>query len=401
MNVTLQLEERGKIKTYAAYSKTCDASEVLPRSMKWVYRPPLHSSSVKEGLLCPRKFYWRDRLGLRRIGQFTRYFERGVTFHIILENILKGLSFPRAVQAAWAKTSIPILQEGRIQLNKLGTLPNGDTWEEFHEKITQTFRRSAAMAHAVWMHKPIPQGKYTPVEIEREIIFRIGGIPAQFSVKPDTLLEGEDGLWILDYKTTSRPPREVLYGWTFDLQPSLYRWGVTAKYPRMAIKGIIHYICQVPGIRYSPKRLDKERGFPGYLERVGNWYVDRVRDAEEGLPGSLRRLNSPILQSKIEFPADKNVSTETQRLLLTGAHLRNQRCKIENYPRCCNAYICSPVVGESCVFRKLCQEEGSRQRARIIELEFIQHHRDEQPLDIQKDDHIDSHHPCGELIETD
>jgi len=266
-----------------------------------IKRPPCRSSSMSTLEECPRKFLYRDRLGIQPRGYASALNLGGMT-HTVMQNLFLGRSGTDAVAAAHA-----VAQEEAARLkeaaNEAGFV-GGQDLDTVLQKLTEDCHKACAMAITLWNLHPFDTNRWAvlkdPADVPMvEVLLKVkwpGLARIPIICQPDLVLEDvyrdEDEvvtvgdarrIWLVDYKTTSISPKVRAAATSISPQMLLYRMAlkVTLDYwtkeklaPPSEVVGCIHVIMQKPGI----KMCKKYGNFSNYLDHVVKWYKNR--DAE-------------------------------------------------------------------------------------------------------------------------
>lgn len=291
-----------------------DVPKSLEEALTDVRVPPIRSSAISTFEGCPRKFLYRERLGLKPKG-YSSALSIGQVFHRVLQAMFTGQPPEEALDAASAmaqKTACEI----RGQADEVGMVGNHDA-ESLVKKAEEDYHKARAMAWAFMQFAPFDWSEWeilthpdgTPM-VECLLSATIPGISVPLVAPCDLALVNKDTreVWIVDHKTTSMNTRDRANSVRISAQMSLYRlvlqchldaWARTGEQgvplyreePQREVVGSIHNIVKKPGIKYCPLTKDKE-GFPHYLDRLLTWYKEtHAADPK----------NSPIFQSQTRF----------------------------------------------------------------------------------------------------
>lgn len=355
--------------------RTVDAIEFLEPGHK-IYKPLVHSTNTKTHLECPRKFYFRERLGLRRRGLYSAGLHRGQVFHMVAAMLFENKTAQQAYQAVRA---LMLMAQHDLRDSAHPTshlLPSGKPVETVCEDIEVDTWKAYTMARVFYKKWPPDVERFKILAVERKGLMTVSGVSRPVSYQLDLVLSerGTKNIWIMDHKVTSGKPWDMVHALRFELQSHLYRLGAWAEFPHNPVRGMIHNVIKIPGIKYCPKTKDKpeDGGINHYLERVVEWY--EKGEAEADLGGMKQ---APLVQSEVLFLEDR--PPRDMMLNLRRASIAANRVpRLSDYPRCGNNYTCVGFAGQMpCEYLPLCATESRRDwRSRILAGEFIQRHRD-------------------------
>ncbi len=309
-----------------------------------LHRPHIHSTNIKTRALCPRRFLFADRLGLRRKG-FARPLAMGQLFHQIMRELCLGAD-EEAVRATVQQS----IQEELAELSaQAGTLPGGQTLREVETAAESDLQKAWAMAMAFWKTNPLDLAEWELVAVEQEVLLRVRypAIRVPISIQLDLLLRHRPSGagWIVDYKTTSLSPSRRARMLAFDVQPRLYRFGAAQAYPDLTIAGAIFSIVRKPTIKFCSKDAD----FAAYIQRVSEWYdTQRTKDPNDPpFTAAHVRFTEPVLPDEL-----LGQLRATSEAICRAPMLRD-------FPRTSNTeQICDGKYG-ACPFAELCTSSPS------------------------------------------
>ncbi len=341
-----------------------------------IYKPLVHSTNTKTHLECPRKFYYRERLGLRRRGLYSAGIHRGQVFHMVAAMLFEGKTAQEAYKTVHALMRLT-QQDLRDSAHPTsGLLPSGKPVDTVCDDIEVDTWKAYTMARVFYKKWPPDVKRFKILAVERKVLMTVSGISRPVSLQLDLVLaeRGTKNIWIMDHKVTSGKPWDMVHALRFELQSHLYRLGAWAEFPHNPVRGMIHNVIKVPGIKYCPKTKDKpeDGGINHYLERVVEWY--EKGEAEADLGGMKQ---APLVQSEVLFLEDR--PPRDMMLNLGRASVAaNRVARLSDYPRCGNNYTCVGMAGMfPCEYLSLCATESPQDwKGRIAAGEFIQRHRD-------------------------
>lgn len=291
-------------------SPDCKFGKSVPKFLEKAFPdvriPPLRSTAITTFEHCPRKFLYRERLGLKPKG-YSSALSIGQVFHRVLQAMFMGDPPEEALDAAH-----PMVQrltcEIRGQADEVGMVGNHDA-ESLVKKVEEDYHKARAMAWAFMQFSPFDWSKWdilthpdgTPM-VECLLSANVPGISVPIIAPCDLALVHKETkeTWIVDHKTTSMNTRDRASSVRISAQMSLYRlvlqchldnWTKTYDEPQREVVGSIHNIVQKPTIKYCPRTKDKA-GFSAYLDRILAWYKEKHESDPQ---------NSPILQSQTRF----------------------------------------------------------------------------------------------------
>lgn len=268
---------------------TKDFEAVLTNANLTPRQPTLRSSGLSCWLDCRRKFFFKERLGLVPKGVYVPALEIGKLFHTVMGQLLQGAVPERASEVAVAE--IQAYQETLLGLaDPAGILPNGKLVSDVLGDVQSDLTMARAMALATWSLCPWDFERFEVVEVEQLHTLRYSQLQP-IRVRLDLLVRDrqDGGLWIVDWKTTSKEPVLRAATVAFEFQPRLYRMAVQPSYPKERVKGVIHRITKKPSIRYCKKDTD----FNAYVIRCLEWYREKMTE---------NPASPPVLQSTVQFP---------------------------------------------------------------------------------------------------
>jgi len=135
--------------------------------------------------------------------------------------------------------------------------------------------KGLAMAEIFFSHHPLTED-FEIVANEQPLLVPIEPGHGLARVKPDLILLARGKHWIVDHKSSSDKPEDVMVGKPWSYQTRLYSWAVRKHYG-VPLGGFIFNKMQVPGIKLcgtDKKGAEKEGITPEefYLRRVAEWY---------------------------------------------------------------------------------------------------------------------------------
>ncbi|HPT36416.1 MAG TPA: PD-(D/E)XK nuclease family protein [Bacillota bacterium] len=273
-----------------------------------VAQPPIRSSTWKTCRECPRKFMFKERLGLQVAGYEPALFT-GDMFHQLMAAIYKGGSLDDLgrILAHLVREQVETL--GELTDTGTGLLPNGRTFTEQAATVEQDAKLAHAMVLAFFEFYPLETllKTYKIVEVEREYAIKVPGLTVPLVIQVDLLLKNlrTNEYWIVDHKTTSLSPKVRSETMPFEFQPRLYKW-VWASYmdaetpegePPVKLGGTMHNIVRKPTIRFCAKDAD----FDAYVQRVREWYQEQALKDPNDPPilQSVVRHTGPVLDEEL------------------------------------------------------------------------------------------------------
>lgn len=333
-----------------------------------IFQPPVRSTAMRTYTVCHRLFFYVYRLGLVSAYTYAPALRIGTWYHSFLEYARKHNRVMLSVADAdtlfdeWmAKTIEPLVK------NEM--LPDGEHEDVFEARSRADFLKAYAMAHAhLHIVGTVPVRLETPRTemVEHTTVAKLKGIgrPIMGTLDVVAVSKVSDRLWILDDKTTSHPPTDVIAALPFDLQGEHYRLLVSAEYTDRSIEGIIHTVVAKPTIKFCPDTKDKD-GPDAYGERVVTWFKTNL---EVGHHDS-RKM--PILHSETRFANEP--SQDYIALLREVARKSAGPAHLSRYHKCCNFYTCMTAnAGRPCRFVQLCRRETPANWSSLIPSKFKQ-----------------------------
>lgn len=250
---------------------------------------PIRSSAL--GTLehdCHRKFFFRERLGIRP-GTESPTLTEGSAYHECMQNLYLGVP-PHALQGVLEQW----MRKEREQVTSLagpaGFLPGGKDVRKVLGDMELASYKGLAMAAFTWQRSNIPKlldkrpvwimpdGK-PAVEVLLKVPYRAG---TDIVVRADVITtdlddKGRRRFWIEDHKTTSMDPMIRAQALSISAQAALYYHALTewlkANEVEGYVAGICHNVIRKPTIKYCPGTKDKN-GVSSYIERVAEWYEE-------------------------------------------------------------------------------------------------------------------------------
>lgn len=324
-----------------------------------LFFPLIHSTNMKLLEECPRKFLYRERLGMVKPGSVRAPLIRGTYFHQVSAALLQGDSPRDTASAARALIDVECakLQEAHDACFRAG-IPTGDLPKE-QDSLRQSAEKGICMALLFHEKYPPDPARYKTIGVEHEVIARVSGVSRPVRGTLDLVLQDRKTghIWIIDHKTTSKGDTTTIVsamGW--DYQSLLYRLLAEAAWPNHKIAGILYNVVLEPSIRFCPTTKDKD-GFMG----EGSTYLNRVKGIFEEMERESQVLGTPppMLQSPVEFrgPVPRSFLKALQR---TAQACRDTLMSDERFPKCGSHYTCIGMGGKgSCEYLPVCQIEGA------------------------------------------
>lgn len=312
------------------------------------YRAPMRSTALRTFGECPRYYFYQYRLGLTRPSYRSAFF-LGALFHKFVEARTAGedVPDPELIYANNIDTLVELADD-------IGLLPDGQAINDVLEQMHIDVFKAWAMANvlvgddAIW---PLIPKEHDIITVEQQITAKVDGIGLPITGRLDVVTRDERGdLWIQDYKTTSYKPHDLAAAVSFDLQPDHYHLLALARYPDNRIAGVVHNIVMKPTIKYCPRTKDKG-GAHSYLERVQEWYKERIAKGGDHMP---------LLRSKTLFgmnPRDDVLRSDHYKQLRRATRSHNGQPHPRDYPKCCNMHRCIQK-GKVCQYIQLCRNDS-------------------------------------------
>jgi len=269
------------------------------------FTQPIHQSSLVVWKKCPRKGFWRYRLGLElKRTPLKKAAQLGQLVHRHLE---LGPGHDREVEAYAQESLAPHLQAVESGEDMLGLSLKAIQDTEANLTVAKV------MAELYWEKYPSNPNLESVVK-EEEItdFFTLNSGTVWLGGRLDDLVRlKEDGsIWNKDIKTTSQSPELLLAGYHRGPQKRMYRMlGLSYMQRVLGLaetegpKGFVLNVLRVPGIKMgrddrncrvvehtfkSGKRkgqtelrkvYEGEPQFENYLKRVRQWYIDNGESA--------------------------------------------------------------------------------------------------------------------------
>jgi hypothetical protein len=227
--------------------------------------------------------------------------------------------------------------------------PDPGKCPDFDEE-RKTFALGVMMGQVLAESFPLEAGtEVLAVEQSIELPLHPFNLSGMLTGTIDCVLREKDGqVWIEDFKSTSKLPRDRAMSLPFDVQTRLYRALWEAAHPDTPAYGAIHTIIQKPSIRQRTARQ------PETLDE----YVQRAR--EDLANRALATPNTPpVLRSYV--PYREHLSKDTELLNLLKQRSLISTCPprtLEDWPRCGASHICDGWGNsEGCPYISLCRSE--------------------------------------------
>lgn len=381
-----RFEDRSKAQRAYSWRRVQKSGQVAPGYLldylpvdAYLYRPPLHSSAAKEWFICPRKFFFTQRLGLRLRGMPSRALEIGTWFH--RARALLHLGAQSAQVRSVCRASFDLWSHQQEEQNApSGVFADGTIIKQFRETTTTDFEKALAMAFAFNQIYPGQTGRWLVKAVEEEVVFQWDSIPVPISARLDLVVQDREtgDLWIIDDKTTAKPPAVLAPAGRIDLAKSMYRLGAMTLFPRDRVVGMIHSYCQKPGIKLCAK---DDHDPENYLHRVRDWLEERQPRPEL----------SRTLQTESRFSTRTFMPSDHLETLRRLSLLLKSKIDLDDYPRCSNLYTCGGF-GQlpPCSFLPLCgHEKPTTEWLHLLSEQgiYVQDHRDFGPNGAPKEEH--------------
>jgi len=138
--------------------------------------------------------------------------------------------------------------------------------------------KAIIMGFVFWDNHPIgPETAFTIQDVELDIDIELEGIPC--GGRLDLILkDAKNRLWLVDHKSSSKPPSQSIYGRPWAFQSQWYMWLAYKHYGKWPV-GFIYNLMLQPTIKKCGK--DEKAATLGgitteeaYLNRVEAWYAD-------------------------------------------------------------------------------------------------------------------------------
>lgn len=318
-----------------------------------LFNGPIHQSAIRDHQTCQRLYLWKHRFGLTPKNFYASPYEIGRWTHLLLSHDLDA--FQREI--ARVRATDP---------------PPGLTPEEFQDLIT-TDAAKALVSGGAFRHygEPSVHALLTEGAIIARICPAALGLP---SPEPSLLIGGrldsllkdpnDDGLWIVDYKTTSKSPVVVANALPIDAQSIHYVLLAAAKFPDRRIHGIIHNVLLKTSLKFPNSKV-KDDDLTKYEERVQDWYE------KQDMLGKSDPRAIPFVRSKT-FVKSASCKNYVRLLAQVGA-LRPITPQLDEWPMVWNQYTCIPYR-DPCPFLELCRAclSGEGNLTQRIPLSFQQ-----------------------------
>lgn len=240
-------------------------------------------STIACALACPRKWWYRYRMGITLRGtQVKESATLGTIYHRLQ---CLGPGSEGTVKAETVRQQQALMD----QVNR-GEDIDGQT-ARMAGMLTDLYNKAVAMARVSWDKYPQPWYLKT-VGTEIKHSTTVGDVVVEGTIDKLQLNEynaDKWGIWIRDYKSTGRSLVALFGGMAWSLQARIYRllmadYLKTTKYSETPIRGFILDGILKPGIKLS--RTDEKNAkvwnIPvedAYLRRVKKWYDEKNTDA--------------------------------------------------------------------------------------------------------------------------
>lgn len=335
-------------------------------------RPPIRSSAMGTLDLCPRKFLYDEKLGLKPKG-YSSSLALGDLYHEYRRCSILGMSEADTESSVLSK--IAAYEKQLMEdAGKTGLLPNGQSLSSVLEELKDDLAVARAMSAAFNEVYPFKAERWSPMLdpegvplTEKLFEVQLPGIETPVKIKFDNVIvDNQSGtpsnVWIVDDKTTSLRPMDRASSMSFSNQISLYRavltqliqgWGWSSKY---LVVGSVHNVLKKPTIRYC----GKDASFEAYVERVKKWY------REQSEP--------PIIQVWTRFESSL-FDPEFLSRLQEQDHASGSLPSIHKFGRresSCFQY------NRTCPFLPLCTTDTAMW-PQLVELNYVRRFRDDDP----------------------
>ena len=304
-----------------------------------VYEPPLHQSAVKTFGKCKRLYFWTQKLGLQRKGGNSAALNIGRWVHLAVSD------GAHRVHEDAAKVEPP----------------SGVTAEEFKKTVDGDMYKALSIAEVLSSrYGELPPG-FQALLVEEDIMAEVrvwktgvdeGRSPLntiEIGGKLDILAEEEatGDLWIVDHKTTTKPPVVLAEALSIDAQPTHYGLLAMAKYPDRRVVGVIHNIILKTTLKYPNSKIKDDD--PGkYQQRVTEWYEKQAMLGESD-PQAI-----PFVRSRTRF--HKDFADEYLRVL---RGIENGTADHHMYPKVFDNFVCVQFK-TPCPFLALCRAQPTQ-----------------------------------------
>jgi hypothetical protein len=310
----------------------------------------VRSSMLSTDDTCPRKFFYLNRMCLKRTrGKLSLSITRGTLFHELVLRLYQGLS-PADAETAVGKEVFQALHAEQDEAAQYDPQAADNV-----KTLDQAWPIAKMLARIFWEKYPLNTKRYQVLAVEKELVYNLGyDLPVQGTIDLILGQVGADVAWITDHKTISRRAEDEIIGRKWSYQARLYPQ-LASLYlkelhgPDASVGGFIYNFVQVPTIVYCRK----DPTFEDYVKRCGLWY------GEKGIePCKSYALPAPDLGTS-------NHIVDLCQKCVVEPCMESQLLLDTQFPR-----VCQPMAGCSfCKIHHLCEADLS-QWSTIIEAEF-------------------------------
>jgi hypothetical protein len=324
---------------------------------------------------CKRKFFFSHHLGLRRkTSAISEALTTGTFFHAYMENgpSPEGLLATEKLYEDYLKKF-----NERIQLE-------GDPFGVLDNNINITYKskeKGHLLASLLWRYYPEPEGTKTLFK-EAELSYTLLGIKLEGRV--DRVVQFPNGgVFIVDYKSTSFDPLNLLRSYKYSNALRIYRLLVMTalevhkeSVSGAKLDGFQLTVVRKPSIKFCPDSKDANKDgkfgncWEAYLDRCKKWYDDNQMQ--------------PVVQGTLRFSDDPLNNEFYNMLTYSSPYFRvvDKEEEIDEFDRCSGA--CVSPWGKPCDFLDLCECNPALWERKIKEL-YVQEPRKVEPETIEGD----------------
>lgn len=227
--------------------------------------PPLRSSNLETLAACPRRFMWREKLGLRHRYEYASALALGQMFHNIVAATFKSSAGRDGGLAGAIDAETTEVDAVRLRLLE-GTGTARQIWAEETGRKMQDDLNKACMMATIFFRQPFSIFDLYParslIEEPIEADTRYGKMRGRLDLVLHETRDGIDRLWIVDFKTldASVSTLDRAAQISFDPQPYIYRHLLRAIHSDLEPYGTIHIIVQKPNLKFCAKDHKAARG---------------------------------------------------------------------------------------------------------------------------------------------
>ena len=300
--------------------------------------PNLSHSAMANLAKCPRLFLLRDVCRLT-FGGISEPLLRGQLAHLALATLWRGGTLKDAdavVDTACHNLSEWVLEQG---------LAWGD---EIQDKITHCKGVALVAVDHLWGSGTISREHYEVLGVEEVLLRTIDNFQWK-GVLDLRIRDKRTGLvHLLDWKFTSKAPREYLRGTTFGWQPRTYQ-RLTQTDENKPV-GLMYVVVQTPTIKWKAAQQ-----WDDYLTECRDWYAGRAGSCAGCKWDHTKRAGAEqtILPHLVPFVWDEISDLTFDAAVLSFKYNATQLPTLQNFPPL------GELAGQcgTCEFHKLCSRD--------------------------------------------